>query len=252
MTAIMKKIIRFFNKFILITVILQIFGIIAVFPQRLSFGVNFQFSGLHYTHFSKDIYFSPSSFKGYYLDQNQYSFTPNYLSYGFVSVIDISRFALWLEADIFSDNEGQLSKLKYPVSDDEYRIYYSRINNGGSRFLVSLHYILSPARIRKHFAAVGFANISPMNYKEDISLQRDFKKGWYNEYELLPVFRFYNNYNIYLLEYGIKNSNYSLSLRYYFRWNRLTPNDNFYSYLTLSISMITNFSGLKKQILYFE
>ncbi len=241
-----------FIKVSLIFAFIQLLFMVNNYAQRLSFGVTYQMTGLHYTHFTKDVYFSPSSFKGYYLDKNQFSFTGACMNVGFVALMDISRFSLWMEWSIFSDIEGQVTKLKYPWADDTFHIYYSRINNGGSRMLAEIQYVLSPSRSMKPFAGFGFANLSPIQATEDISTKRNFSKGWFDEYEMRPVFNFDKNYNLFLLETGIKNSYLAFSVRYFFKWNRLTPNDNFYSFFTLSLSAITNFSGLKRQMLYFE
>jgi len=222
-----------------------------VLSQRISFGVNFDGVALNYIRFSEDIVFSNRTYRAYYINKSNINFSPA-MATSFGGNIDYSRFSLFFDMGIFTDPNGPVIQLNYPVAGDDYNIYYSRVKNGGYRINNVLYYKLSSPKAYKPCLGFGISRIWPIQNIEDFSTYKDFSKAWYDEYELKPNYKMDKTYNNYVLAFGYKGSDMAFIIKYNFRWNKNVQNDNYYSYLMFALYTYANFSNLRKNTLYFD
>lgn len=157
--------------------------ITVVNAQRLSFGFNYDFMALHYTSFSEDVIFSNRTYRAFYVEKHNTNLSMT-MAASYLTVVDYGRFSLFLDMGIFNETDGAKIKLKYPVANEEFNTYYSRVKNGGYRINSILYYSFNTPTSFKPAIGAGMSNMFPIEVSEDVSTVKDFAKAWYDVYEI--------------------------------------------------------------------
>lgn len=216
--------------------------------QRLDFGFNFDMVGFFPTRFPNKVFFSETSYKAYYIHKLQ-------CPWGYQT-----NFSLSLAADynrFFVDGtfgmntyllDGLKYKYQYPIGDDAFNTYYSRIIRlGQTEISGSFGYILSSRRYMRPYIEAGFGRCSYPNYIEDMSDEKSFKSYWSNRTEMRNYAELDKPFNYLLIGYGYRGDLFSVSARYKIR---VGHHEVFYSNLSLGMSVYTRFSKLRKHYIY--
>lgn len=201
-------------------------------------------------HFDNDVLFSNRTYRAYYVKKNQFANDVS-MNIGLLSFVDIGRWKFSISGSSNNQTLGAKFTFQYPVADEQFEEYYSRIQF--SEFVISptVIYILTPDRSLPLFVEAGWCKAFPLSLKEDFSSHKDFSKLWKDVHELRDDINMDTPYNKYLFGIGGGNSMMSVSLRYYIKFNYDVLNENIFSYFTINFSFYSNFSKLRKNELFF-
>lgn len=216
--------------------------------QRLSFGFSYEFVSLNYTHFRKDYFFSNQSYRGYYLKKNQFSYAPTF-KYSAIFNIDYGRYTFTGCASM-TNSGGYKFAYSYPIANDQYVNYYSKIEFSTTEFSPSLSYSFFSKSFTRLFVESGFAYVIPVNVTEKMAVNKDFKSYWSNRDELKTFMDLSKPYYNGLIGVGVRVFTFSFGLKYYFKLNNI--NTIYYSYFTMNMSAAVNFSKLRKHYIYIN
>jgi hypothetical protein len=237
----MKFIRRLFNLFLFFLIIHS------ADAQRLNTGFTFELYGIHPTKFPSDVFFSNTSYKAYYIEEWQ---SPKKFSYNFgISLIaDYSRF--FVNTKLFIANtssSGVIYKYRYPIGENDFKDYYSRIEYQQAELIGSLGYFLNTQKYFKPYVELGIGRTFPYFYSEDVSTDESFDSYWSDQYELRDYIELDKQYTFVTIGLGYKGD----IMAFYGRYNIRVGNfDVYYSNFYFGLSVYTKFSKLRKHYIY--
>lgn len=212
--------------------------------QRLDVGLTYSFLGFYPTRFPTDIFFAGSSYRAYYIHKMQ---VPWGMQMHFSADL-VAEYSRYFIMGRFGMNETPIEGLKYkytyPVGNDGFQEYYSRIETGQTDISGSVGYILKSRRHFRPYLEIGVGRSSHPIYREDVSNTKSFSSQWTDQYELRDLTELDKPFNYLIVGFGYFNF---LSARYNIR---LGHHDVFYSYFDIGIQFFTKFSQLRKHYIY--
>lgn len=235
-------------------IIFLIFQAAAVYAQRLNFGFGVNYGALYFTHFKEDVVFAKHSFRAYYVEKNQTSLTSD-LGYNFITCIDYGRFLYTVEAGYFTTGtSGLFTKLAYPVADENFNTYYSKITFGGYKLRPLIGFIVLPKRFFKLYAEAGITRVFLTQFLVNEELSNKKKDGyvWRNQDEIKSELGLTENHLNAVIGAGFRTSFFSVGIRYENKLNKSYQPKNNLGQLTFYFSGYANFSKLKKHYIYVE
>jgi hypothetical protein len=220
---------------------------IAVGAQRLDIGFSYDFVGFCPTRFSNPVFFSETSYKAYYIKKLQCPWgMQDNISLSLA--IDYNRFfvtgGFGLNSYLIN---GIKYKYQYPVGNDGFKTYYSRISCAQTEIEGSFGFILASRSLMRPYIETGLGRLFNPNYREDISDKKTFSSFWSNRTELRNYAELDKPFNYLLLGYGYRGDLFSVYARYKIR---LGHHEVFYSNLSIGMSMYARFSKLRKHYIY--
>ena len=228
---------------------------LTVAGQRLNFGFGVSFFSLYKTHIKNDIVFGRHSYRAYYVDKNQFSLTSAY-QYNFLTSIDYGRYIFTAEIGYyFQQNDGLKTKLSYPIANDQYWNYYSKISYTGYSLNPIISYVISTRHIFKLYGEVGipFMILNESMVSEKIASERkNGSRYWSDQDEMISELGLTHDYFNLMVGIGYRMSVSSFSIRYINKLNTNADTGSNLGYFTFNISVLTNFSKLKKHYIYIE
>ena len=237
-----------------IIVLFLVFSQFTVIGQRLNFGLSFNFTSLYYSHFKEDVVFAKHSYRAYYVDKNQFSFGTS-LHYNFLANVDFGRYSVSAEFGYFTQSDGLKTKLSYPIANNEFYDFYSKVSYMGYQITPVFNYLLTNKRQLRPYGEVGFPYMlmnESLTGEKIASSRKNGSAYWSNQDEMLTEYGLKHDYFNILLGVGYKMSILSFGIRYIHKINSKSDSETGLGYFTFNICIYTNFSKLKKHNIYID
>ena len=227
--------------------VLILTGCNLVSAQRLNTGFSMEIYGFHPTKFPEDLFFSNTSYKAYYIEKWQ---TPKAFTFvvGINLVADYSRFFVSTKLNLVqAGTNGIIYKYSYPIAENQFKDYYSRIGYAQTELLGSFGYFLNTQKYFKPYIELGLGQNFPLLYTEEVSTDPDFDTYTSNQYELRDYMELDKQYTFLMVGFGYRGDILAVTSRYNIR---LGNQDVYYSTFFLGIAAYTKFSKLRKHYIY--
>ena len=231
-----------------------LFSQLTVFSQRLNFGFGMSFFSLYNSHIKEDVVFAKHSYKAYYVKKNQFS-TVFSFQYSFITSVDYGRFILSADFSYYTQSDGLVTKLSYPIANNEFSNYYSRISTTCFNLSPIVSYVLTNRHTLKLFVETGlpYTILNKSLVTEKIVYGEKSSESYLsNQDEMKNEFGLNHDYFNFMLGIGYRISSGSISIRYINKINSKSDYGNNLGYFTFNLSAFTNFSKLKKHYIYID
>ncbi len=173
-----------------------------------------------------------------------------------MTTVDYGRYLFSAELGYFiQQNDGLKTKLSYPIGNNEFRNYYSKISYAGYSLSPIIGYVLNGRRSFKLYAEAGlpFVVLNESMVSEKIALARKSSTdSWSDQDEMTSEYGLTHDYLNWMAGIGYRISAGSMSIRYISKINNASDTGSRLGYFTLNITALTNFSKLKKHYIYIE
>lgn len=166
----------------------------------------------------------------------------------FNAVADYNRFFVKVSFGLNSNLiYGMRYNYKYPIGENSFKTYYSRIAFSQTDISGSFGLVVSSRGFMRPYIEAGLGRCMNPTYREDMATEKSFESFWSDRTELRNYTELDKPFNYLLIGYGYRGDLFTISARYKIR---LGHHDVYYSNLSLGMSIYTKFSKLRKHYIY--